>query len=238
MNANRKTAIIVGVLFITATAAGVVGLVFLGSILDAPDYLIKVSANQNQVIIGGALFALIMVAANVGIAVMMFPILKQHKESIALGYFGAIIIYAVAYVVGVISLLSLITLSQEYVAGAPDASYFQTLGTSLLAAQDWAGLLGANIIFPLGALMFYYSLYQSKLIPRFLSAWGLIGATLMLAAGLLGMFGLISHFSTIFTFLNLPIASQEMFLAVWLIVKGFNPSAIASGSAKTDTNEV
>ena len=235
MNSNRKIAMIVGVLFITATAAGVVGLVFLGSILDPPDYLTKVSANQNQVIIGGALFALIMVAANVGIAVMMFPILKKHNESIALGYFGAIIIYATAYVVGVISLLSLVTLSQEYVAGAPDASYFQTLGTSLLAVQDWAGLLGANIIFGLGALMFYYSLYQSKLIPRFLSVWGLIGATLMLAAGLLGMFAL-SPRSTIFIFLNLPIASNEMFLAVWLIVKGFSSSAIASESAKTDIN--
>ena len=101
MNSNRKIAMIVGVLFITATAAGVAGVLFLGSILAAPDYLIKISANQNQVIIGGALFVLIMVGANVGIAVMMFPILKQHKERIALGYFGAVIIYAVAYVVGV-----------------------------------------------------------------------------------------------------------------------------------------
>jgi hypothetical protein len=87
----------------------------------------------------------------------------------------------------------------------------------------------------LGALMFNYLLYQSKLIPRFISVWGLIGATLFLAAGLLGMFGL-DPFSMISIFLVLPHALQEMVLAVWLMVKGFNPSAIASGSAKTDAN--
>lgn len=106
----------------------------------------------------------------------------------------------------------------------------------MLEAGDWIAV-PLDVAFGLGALMFYYLFYQSKLIPRFLSVWGLIGATLLLAAGLLGMFGL-SPFSTILIFLNLPIAVNEMVLAVWLIVKGFNPSAIASGSAKTDTNKV
>ncbi len=187
----------------------------------------------------GVLFELINDAAVVGIAVMLFPILKKHSESIALGYVGFRIIEAVIIIVGAISLLLLLTLSQEFViAGAPDASYFQTLGTLLLAARDWVFLLGPGIVFSLGALMFYYLLYQSKLIPRFLSVWGLIGAPLLLAdAGLLGMFGH-SPFSTISIFLNLPIAVNEMVLAVWLIVKGFNSSAIASESAKTDINEV
>jgi hypothetical protein len=80
--------------------------------------------------------------------------------------------------------------------------------------------------------MFYYLLYRSKLIPRWLSVWGLIGAALVLAVGVLGMFG---HSAMI---LWLPLAVNEMVLAVWLIVKGFNPSAIASGSAKTDINEI
>jgi hypothetical protein len=123
-------------------------------------------------------------------------------------------------------------LSQEYVkAGAPDASYFQTLGTLLLEAGDWIDHISA-IVFSLGALMFYYLLYRSKLIPRWLSVWGLIGAALVLAVGVLGMFG---HSAMI---LWLPLAVNEMVLAVWLIVKGFNPSAIASGSAKTDINEI
>jgi len=237
MNSNRKTATIVGVLFIVATTAFMLGSVLTESILNAPDYLTKVSANENQVAIG-ALLVLIDCVAVVGIAVMMFRILKQHNESIAVGYVGFRSIECAIFVVSVISTLSLLPLSQEYVkAGAPDASYFQALGTLLLAGREWAILVGVGIVFSSGALMFYYLLYQSKLIPRFLSVWGLIGATLSLAAGLLGMFGL-STSSTIAYFLNLPIWVQEMFLAVWLIVKGFNPSAIASGSAKTDTNKV
>jgi hypothetical protein len=125
-----------------------------------------------------------------------------------------------------------VTLSQEYVkAGAPDASYFQSLGTLLLAARDWAGVLG-SFAFILGALMYYYIFYQSKLIPRWLSVWGLIGVPFWIAAELLLMFGLIEHFSTNAILLDIPIAINEMVLAVWLIVKGFNPSAIASGSVK------
>jgi len=237
MNSNRKTAVIVGVLFIIATVAGVLSVVFSGSILDAPDYLTKISANENRVLIG-ALLVLIMGAAVASIPFMMFPIFKKHNEALALGYvvfraLEAVIDFAVA-----ISFLLLITLSQGFVkAGAADASYFQALGTLLLEAGDWTGV-PLDIVFGLGALILNYLLYQSKLIPRFISVWGLIGGTLMLPAGLLGMFGLISPFSTTTIFLALPIAVNEMFLAVWLIVKGFNPSAIASGSAKTDINKV
>ena len=230
MKSNRKTAVIVGVLFITATVAAIVGGLFILGSLDAPDSLVSVSANESQMLIG-VLFELILAGAVVGIGVMMFPIFKKHNETLALGYVGARIFEAVVFVVGVISLLSLLTLSQEYVAGAPDASYFQILGTLLLAVRDWTLLLGGMIFLGLGALMFYYLLYQSKLIPRFLSVWGLLGATLVLLAGFLNIFGYNPG-----VFLSLPIAVNEMVLAVWLIVKGFKPSAIVSVSAKTDIN--
>jgi hypothetical protein len=237
MNSNRKTAIIVGVLFITATVAGILSVVFSGSILDAPDYLIKVSANESRVIIG-ALFVLIMAFACTGIAIWLYPVIRKHNEALALGSVGFRLIEGVFHLVGVIGLLSLVTLSQEYVkAGAPDASYFQSLGTLLLAARDWAGVLG-SFAFILGALMYYYIFYQSKLIPRWLSVWGLIGVPLWIAAELLIMFGLIESFSTNAILLDIPIGLNEMVLAVWLIVKGFNSSAIASLSAKTDINEI
>jgi len=231
MNSNRKTAIIVGVLFIIATVAGILSQVFLGSILDGPDYLINFSVNENQVIIG-ALLDLIMAAAIFGIPVMLFPILKQHNENIALGYLVARIFEAIPVVIGAISLLSLLKLSQEFViAGATDASHFQTLGNLLLTARDSTDLIGTQIVFSLTVLILNYLLYQSRIIPRFISVWGLIGAPLILAAGLLGMFGLVSPFSTISILLSFPIALQEMVFAVWLIVKGFTPSAIDSGSA-------
>ncbi|MCJ2670743.1 MAG: DUF4386 domain-containing protein [Candidatus Thermoplasmatota archaeon] len=227
----------VGALFITATVAGILSVVFLRPILDAPDYLIKVSANENQVIIG-ALFELIMAVACAGIAIWLYPVLKKHNQALALGSVSFRIIEAALYFVAVTGLLSLLTLSQEFVkAGAPDASHFQTLGTLLSAARDWAGQLGM-IAFILGALMYYYIFYQSKLIPRWLSGWGLIGVPFWLAVSLLIMFGSLTESSVLATFLYLPIAVNEMVLAVWLIVKGFNPSAIASQSAKTDINKV
>jgi hypothetical protein len=233
MNTSRKIAIIVGVFYIAATVAGLLSVVFTEPTLNAPDYLISVSANENQVIIG-ALLELIMAVAVAGIAITVYPVLRKHNVSIAIGYVGARIVEGVIFIIGVISLLTLLTVSQEFVkAGAPDASYFQTLGELLLASRDWGGHVVLDVaVFPLGALIFYYLLYQSKLIPRWLSGWGLIGAILYWAAGLLVMFALISPFSTIHVVLQAPLGLQEMVFAVWLIVKGFNPSAIASPSAK------
>ena len=233
MNSNRKTAIIVGVLFITATVAGVFGGILSRAFTgpsNTPDYLINIFANENQLIIGG-LFILIMGFAAVGIGIMMYPILKKQNEALALGYAGFRIIEGVLFSVSVVSLLSILTLSQEFVkAGVPDASHFQTLGTLLKEGQFWAYHIG-TISFGLAAPMFYYSLYQSKLIPRWLSGWGLIGVPLWLAASLLIMFGCLTASSGLVMFLYLPIGVNEMVLAVWLIFKGFNPSAIASESA-------
>jgi len=115
-------------------------------------------------------------------------------------------------------------------------SYFQTSGTLLLAVHNWTSVL-ENFPYGLGALMFNYMLYQSKLISRWLSVWGLIGATLHLAEGVLAMFGF-PDISVLGVPVFLPIALQEMVYAVWLIVKGFNSSAIASESVKTDINEI
>ena len=225
MDSYRKIAIIVGVLFIAATVTSVLGGLLVESIINSPDDLVNVSENENQVIIG-VLLELTWAASAVGITVLMFSLLKKQNEALALGYIGARIFEGVIATIGAISGLLLITLSQEFVkAGAPNATYFQALGALLLGARDLAWWIGPMLVFALSALIFNYLLYQSKLIPRWLSAWGLIGAILLLTEGLVGMFGL-----TISPFLAAPIAVQEMVLAVWLIVKGFNPQVIKSKS--------
>jgi hypothetical protein len=182
---NRKTAIIVGVLYIIGTVAGVLSVVFTGPVLGSPDYLIKVSVNENQIIIG-ALFVLTMGLALAMVPVMMFPIFKKHNEALALGYVvfrGAL--ETVTYIAMAISWLLLIILSQEYVAaGAPDASYFQTLGASLLQGHDSINTI-LIIVFSLGALMLYYLFYRSNLIPRWISGWGFIAILLHFATGFL-----------------------------------------------------
>jgi hypothetical protein len=240
MDSNRKTAIIVGVLFIIATVAPIISAVplsvvplgFLGTEGD-PDYLTAISENENQVLIG-ALLWLTMTASVVAIPILMFPILRKHNEGLALGYVGARTFEGFFDAVNVISLLSLLSLSREFVdAGAPVASYFQTSGTLLLATIDWGSLL-LDLAWLLSVPLFNYVLYQSKLIPRWLSALGLIGGALWLATWPIRMFDLSPSMIEIFA---LPIAAQEMILAVWLIVKGFSSSAIASPSGKTDSNE-
>lgn len=226
MKSHKKIARIVGVLYIIGTIAGILSLVLTGSILGSPDYLSAVSANENKVIMG-ALFVLTMAFALAMVSVVLYPILKKYNQPLALGYVvfrGALETFASLALV--ISWLILITLSQEYVnVGVPDASYFHTLGTLMLRAIDWIGLI-STITFSLGALMLYYIFYKSKLVPKWISVWGLVGIALVLAAGLLGMFGISLQI------LWAPLALQEMVMAVWLIVKGFNQSAIASVSAK------
>jgi len=236
MNTNRKSAIIVGVLYIIGTVAGVLSVIFTLPILNAPDYLEKVSADPNQILLG-VLFVLTMGLALAMVPVVLFPILKKQNEVLALGYVvfrGAL--ETVMYIASVITWLFLILVSQEYsAAGTSGASYFQTLGSILLKGKDSITTI-LMIVFSLGALMLYYLLYRSKLIPRWISVWGFIAILLHLATGFLIIFQLMRPFSTINLVMNSQIFLQEMVMAVWMIVKGFNPAAIASLNAKVDTN--
>jgi len=233
---QRTTARIVGILFIIATAAPLLSVAFV-PIIFGPESLANVwllAANENQIRIG-ALLEFAMAAAVAAIPICMYPILKKYNESMALGYVVGRLVEGVMFTIGVISLLALLTLSKEFaLAGAPSAAYYQTIGTTVLAIR-LAESVFAQFSFSLGSLMFYYILYKSRLVPRWLSGWSLIGAVLFLASAFLAMFGYGSE-STIYLLMNAPGGVGEMVFAVWLIVKGFNSTAITSLNAKTDTN--
>ncbi len=231
MNQNKKIAVTTGILFIIATVASIASLPFLAPV-NASNYLSDVSANENQVITG-ILLTLIGAFASASIAISLYPVLKKHSQGLAIGAVGFRLIEAVFYIVGVIGIVLLLSLSQEFVkAGAPSSSYFQTLGVILLSGYHWVGNVAGTLAFCLGAMMYYYIFYRTKLVPRWLSGWGLVAVTMGIVASILVMFQLISPMSTVQVVLNLPIAVQEMVLAVWLIVKGFNSSAIGSGIVK------
>ena len=226
MNSYRKTAIIVGILFIIATAAPLLSGLFIDV---SEDNLAGISVNSFQVTVG-ALLELIMALAIAGIAITIYPVLRKNNETLAVGYVGIRIIEGVIFiVVAVIGLLSLLALSQEFVeVGSPSGSYFQTMGALLLSAHDWAYVIGGQIVFSVSAIISHYVLFQARLVPRFISVWGLIGAVLILAGGISGMFDLFAEASVVETVIFLPIAVQEMVLAVWLIAKGFNLQILAS----------
>lgn len=230
MDSMRKNAIITGVLFILGFA-GAITAVITKPILGSSDYLMKISANEIA-ITTGVLFALIMAFACAGIAIALYPVLKKYSEGLALGSVGFRIIEAIFEIASAACLILLLALSQEFVkAGAPASSHFQTIGAIFISVREWVGNIYL-IPWCIGALMYYFMFYQTRLIPRWLSGWGLAAAAVCLASSFLVMFRVISPFGVIQIFTNAPIGLQELVLAVWLIIKGFNPSAIASLSAR------
>jgi len=219
MSADRKAAVWIGVLYIIGTVAFVLSAVVTSAVLTGPAYLAQVAAQPNQLAIGALLVLL------AGFALAMVPVVfwrvgKRYNETLAMGYVvfrGAL--ETVMYIVGALGWLLLIPLSTQPDA-APLAGFVRTVDTVI-----WDQL--QPIPFVLGALMFYVLLYQSRLVPRWLSAWGLVAAALGIVPPLGGMFGLSS-----LGVLVAPLFLQEMVMAVWLIAKGFNPSAIAAESAR------
>ena len=227
MNTSRKTAIVVGILFIIATVFLFVGGAFYQPVLLSPDYL--ETAYPNRLIATlGILLEFACVLAIPLIPVFLFPILRKHNEAMALGYFGFRFLEAVLFVLIQVNKLSLISVSQGYLDdGGTNASYFQNVGSTIQSWNFWSFLFYV-LFFTVGALMLYSTLYQSKLVPRWISAWGLIAAALLLLGTVFEMLELFSDFpiagrELVYT---VPIAVNEMVLAVWLIFKGFNPSAL------------
>lgn len=228
MNPNRKIAALTGVVFIIATVASLSGSALIPA-LTGTDYLARFSAHANQMA-AGALLHLIGHLASAGIAVVMYPVLHKWNAGLALGSVVFRTIEAVFYMVGLMCLLSLLPLGQQFTSAlAADRATLQAIGDSLVSVQNRASLLGV-FAFCLGAFMYYYLFFQSRFIPRWLSGFGIVAIILMLTAC---VFSLISgNLITSYIPLAFPIFLQEMVLAVWLIVKGFNPSVIASEPAR------
>jgi hypothetical protein len=228
MNSNRDIAILVGVLYILAAVTAIIGFVLYQPILNDPEYIIKGSANETQVI-WGAFNELILAFSIIGISVLMFPIVNKENENIAIGYVCFRLLEAILIIIGIICLLSIVTLSQEFAKEvAPNLSSFLTTGNLLVTIHNWTFLLGPNLALGPSTLMMSYFLYDSKLIPRFISVLGLAGGFLILACALLVMFGVFLQVSTWGAIFAIPVFAYEMSLAVWLIVKGFNSSVVYS----------
>ena len=224
---HRTAARVVGILFLTATVPFSLAVILLEPILGAPDYLTQVSADRVRVGTG-ALLELCNHVSVVGIAVVIYPILRQFSERVALGYVAARSIEAVLFSMGTMDLLALVELSREYAAaGSPAATHFQTLGDLLLAGHDWNKSTLAFTVFGVGALMLNGQLLRARLVPRWLSVLGLAGAASILGARIVQMVGF-ELSSTAVTALDAPIMLQEVILAVWLLVKGFETRAAST----------
>ena len=170
-------------------------------------------------------------AAAAGIAMALYPVLRRYNEGLALGSVCFRLIEGALYIGVVVCVLLLVSLSQEFASGGATApSGYEISGSLLMAARDSLGVV-AVLAFGLGGLMYYSVFYQSRLVPRWLSAWGLLAAASVMSSSILVVLDLIEPMSTTQIVMALPILLQEMALAAWLIAKGFNASAIAPESA-------
>jgi hypothetical protein len=222
MDTSKKTAIVVGVLFLTAMVTSILGGGMIEPILTDPEGLGALSAHQTQ-LVSGIMLELVNAIAVVGIGVLMFPILRKYAEAMALGYVGLRIVEAVIQVAGDAIPLALLAASRENLAGMGDTAALQASSVLWIAARGQLVGTLLGLFFGLGALLFYAVLIRSRLVPGWLSIWGLIGAVLILAWNLSETFGIEMSFGMI---LALPMILNEITLGFWLIFKGFNASAI------------
>ncbi|AZN38343.1 DUF4386 domain-containing protein [Paenibacillus albus] len=217
-----------GIFFILAAISSIIGLKLYDPLLSGSDYLVNGAAHANQ-IIWGALMELVLVVSAIGTSVTLFPYLRRYNESIALSHVCFRFMEAVIITIGIIGMLSLLTLSREYAAGGmPDTASYEAAGTALKAVHDWTFLLGPNFMLGLNTMMYSYIFYRTGLVPRFIPILGMTGASLVFIAALLEMFGVFPQISVWGALLSLPVAANEMILAVWLIAKGFNSRALAA----------
>jgi hypothetical protein len=223
------TARVVGALFILATVPFSFSVFVLAPILESPDFLTSVAQSRSRVGLG-VLLELVNHVAVVGIAVVIYPVLKTFSERLALGYVAARSIEAALFGIATLNLLTLAFVGQEFMAaGGQPAAQFQVLGATLLSGHDWNNAALAFISFSIGAMTLNYTLLRARLVPRWISVFGLFSAASILTARLLLISGVELDSSTVVA-MDGPIFLQEMVFAAWLISKGFNPSALSDYS--------
>jgi hypothetical protein len=224
MKTYRKTAVAVGILYILATAMSLMDSVLTKGITGAAGHLEQLAGSGDQ-FIAGALLAVAAGLCVVVLAGLLFPLLRQRNEGAALAYFGVRILEAVTLVVTALSTLLLVTVGRESLtSGAAAASSLRATAAVIEGLHEWAFPLNP-FVFGLGAVILYVLLYQTRLVPRWLSVWGLAAAGAVFAFSLLRFYGEGS------LLLAVPIGVQEMVLAGWLIARGFDVSALAEGVA-------
>jgi hypothetical protein len=231
VSSTRRTAFIAGVWFAITFIASIPALLLYDPVLNDADYILGAGADTRIEL--GALLEIITAIANIATAVVLFPILRRVSESIALGYVATRIVEGTIIVVGVISLLSVLTLRQDFAeAGGADSGSLNIAGQSLVAFHEGTRLLGPQLCAGFGnGILLGYLMYVSGLVPRRMALLGLIGGPLAVAGGILVLFGAFDPFSAPLFLITVPEILWEASLTIWLIVKGFRPSPILSGDA-------
>jgi hypothetical protein len=214
-----------GILYLITFFTGIPAYFFYVPVLDDPRYILGGGADNSVAF--GAFLELLLIIANIGTAVVLYPILKRQNEILILGYVTARVMECVFIAVGILSLLTVVALRQGAAAGA-DAASLLTAGESLVALHEWTRLLGPGFMVGVGnGLILGYLMYRSGLVPRGMAVLGLIGGPLIIASGVGVLLGVIEEGGVVQGIATIPEFFWELLLGVWPIVRGFDPSAIA-----------
>jgi len=229
----RRTAIAAGVLYLITHVTSVGAVILYGPILNNARYIVG-SGPDTQVLVG-AFFEIILAFANIGTAVALFPVVRRWGEGVAIGYVGLRTLESGIIVAGIIPLLTIVTLRQAGIAGA-DPANLVTLGHGLVAFHNWTFLIGPSFTSGANTVLMAFLMYRSRLVPRFIPILGLIGGPVTFASAAAVLFGLYGQYSALNGVAAIEFA-WEISLALWLIIRGFNRSALASMPATTDASE-
>jgi hypothetical protein len=224
MDPMRKTALVAGVLYLVTFVGSIPALPLYHNILHNPNYLLGGASDTG--VVWGAIGEVICALAGIGTAVALYPVAKRHSQTAALGFVAARTLEATMIFVGVLSVLSLVTL-HDAGASAANAGSLVTTGRGLVALHDWTFLFGPGVMPAINALCIGTVMYRTGLVPRIFPTVGLIGAPLLLAAAVAVLFGVFAQVSTWSALATFPIAAWEFSFGVWMAFKGFRPSAVA-----------
>jgi Domain of unknown function (DUF4386) len=232
MSSARKTALVTGILFLLTFVFSIAAVLLYGPVLHNANYIVGAGADAR--LRWGALFEIMLVISAIGTAIVLYPILKRQSEGVALAYVAARIVENMIIIVGILSLLAVVTLRHAGATGA-DAASLVIAGKSLVAIHKWTFLLGPGF---LGAgvgngMLLGWLMYRSGLVPRRLAMLGLIGGPLVVASGIAVLFGAYEQTSKLSGIATIPeILWEGGVLGIWLIVKGFKPSPVTSGDSR------
>ena len=220
MSFNKSNAKITGWLFIIAAVSSIIGLKLYDPILSDNNFILSANNHYNQIIFG-AINELILVASATGTGIMLYPLLKRYNESMGIGYLSFRMLEAVFIMIGLLSILTVLSISESYVDGAiTDKANAQNLGLSFISLHKWTFMLGPNFMLSINTFIYSFVFYKTKIIPSNLAILGLLASFLIMTAAILELFGVIQQISTWGILLALPIALYEMTLAIYLITKG------------------
>ena len=228
MSSTRKTALIAGALFVITFLTSIpAALLLYAPVLDHTNYIVGAGADTRVAL--GAFLEVLLIVANVGSAVVLFPVLKRQNEGLALGYVTARIIESTFIAIGIVSVLAVLTLRRN--VGSTGAGPLVTVGRSLVAVHDWTFLLGPGWIVGVGnGLILGYLMYRSGLVPRRMAMLGLIGGPLIILSGTAVLFNVIQPGSAPQVIATIPEFIWELSLGIYLMVKGFRSSPMLSGT--------